>query len=133
MKSVKRPLGIIMVSLFGFLLIITFYADKSNFEVSTKEMQTIVLTKDYSLTRSVVKQMSDAQLIDIRNAEYFAINHDSSALNIPLPTILDDIYHDLFESDRPKVILAHDPIKANEAWMLLTQLGYKEIYVGNIN
>lgn len=129
MKSLFRPLGIIIVSLFGFLLIITFYADRSNFQLSAREMHTTVLSKHYVLNLGADHQFENAMLIDIRDAEHYAISHHPNSVNVPLPSILDKSNLDLFSKDNPKIILAHDPIKANETWMLLTQMGIENLFV----
>ncbi|MFT7233814.1 MAG: rhodanese-related sulfurtransferase [Cyclobacteriaceae bacterium] len=129
MKSYIRPLGIIIISLFGFLLIISLYADKSNFEMNGKEMHQKVLSNYYTLSFGAEKQLENPILIDIRDAENFAINHLPKSINIPLPSILDESNVDLFRKANPKVILAYEPIKAHEAWMLLSQMGFENLFV----
>ncbi len=51
------------------------------------------------------------------------------ALNVPVSSILDKEFKELFVSEAVKVILAHDPVVAHETWMLLTQLGYENFRV----
>ncbi|MFT6868222.1 MAG: rhodanese-related sulfurtransferase [Cyclobacteriaceae bacterium] len=129
MKSYIRPLGIIIISLFGFLLIISLYADKSNFEMNGKEMHQKVLSNYYTLSFGAEKQLENPILIDIRDADNFAINHLPKSINIPLPSILDESNVDLFRKANSKVILAYEPIKAHEAWMLLSQMGFENLFV----
>ncbi len=129
MKSAIRPLAIIVISLFGFLLIITKYADRNKFELTGKEMYAKVLSTNYELDQTEIAKLGAVQYIDIRATETSDYSQQDSIVNIPLSGILDDNFQQLFASKTPKVILAHDPIKAHEAWMLLTQLGYQELYV----
>ncbi len=129
MKSSIRPLAIIVVSTFGFLLIVSFYADKNQFELTAKEVHDRVLITDYQLDSTAFVQLTDPYLIDIRDEHHYQIGHVDGAMNIPLSRILEEHYDELFQADRPKVILAHDPVKGHEAWMLLTQLGYSQLFL----
>jgi|GEM_PF-3158963 len=132
MKSAIRPLGIITISLFGFLAIVSFYTDKSKLEYSGREMQEKALSTKYLLSEEEVHGLKNPQIVDIRDSKNYRLEHEDDALNIPLSVILDEEYKNFFESSDPKVILAYDPVKANEAWMLMTQLGYENLYVTNI-
>ena len=132
MKSSIKPLAIIIISIFGFLIIISHYADKSKLKLSAKEMQLIARATDYSINQKQLKDFQNTVLIDLREPNFYNVNHHDRAINIPLSDILNEKFKNLFESEFPKVIQAHDPIKANEAWMLLTQLGYKKIYILNV-
>lgn len=129
MKSAVRPLGIIIVSLFGFLVIVTRYTDKGNFELSAQDMYAKVLSVNYTIERASLGQFNSPILIDIRGPESFIVQHQESVINIPVSSILDEEYKKLFKSDSPKIILAYDPVNAHEAWMLLTQMGYKQLFV----
>ncbi|MEP0367216.1 MAG: rhodanese-like domain-containing protein [Cyclobacteriaceae bacterium] len=128
-KPYIRPLEIIMVSLFGFLLIVSFYAHKSNFKMSAKELHGQVLNKQYVIDKEQVMKMSNYQLIDIRKHEDYVIDHTEGSLNVPLPALLNEEHQNLFKSDNAKIIMGHAPLKAHEAWMLLTQLGVENLYV----
>ena len=129
MKSAIRPLAIIGISILGFLLIVVGYADTNKLKLTAEEMHTKISEADYLLE----KDIPSAQLIDIRSPEEFMLNNVEGTLNIPLSAILDKKYESIFGSEKPKVILAYDPIKAHEAWMLLTQLGYQNLFVKKID
>jgi rhodanese-related sulfurtransferase len=79
-----------------------------------------------------VKKLNDPTIIDIRDKHSYLIQHEFSAVNIPLSAILNDEYKAVFERSNPKVILAYDGVKGHETWMLLVQMGYKEVYVMKI-
>ena len=129
MKSAIRPLGIVILSIIGFLVIISQYTNKNNFKVSAKDLHSNVLSNNYNLDKASFDKLSKVNLIDIRDKHSFELKHEEKSVNIPLSAILNKEYKELFESENPKVILAHDAIKAHEAWMLLSQLGYTELYV----
>lgn len=128
MKSSIRPLSIIMISLFGFFLIITNYADKSDFQYSGKEMLEIVRSGSYTVSLDTVK-LNDEVIIDLRDSKQFSNNHFERAINIPLSDLLNTEYEDFFSSTSRKLLTSNDAADAHEAWMLLTQLGYKNLYV----
>lgn len=129
MKSSIRPLAIIIVSLFGFLVIVSYYADDSKFEYTGHEMLEIVQSGDYMVSQDSLKSMGQASLIDIRSQEEYIVNHLDGAINVPLPDILNETHSELFKNDNPKIIISDDQTKAHETWMLLTQMGYSKIYV----
>lgn len=97
--------------------------------MDAKELHRQVLNKQYVIDEEEVEKMSDYQLIDIRKHEDYVINHTEASLNVPLPSLLSEENQNLFKSNKAKIIMAHDPLKAHEAWMLLTQLGVDDLYV----
>ena len=129
MKSTLRTLGVIIVLFFGLLLLLTSKADKSDFKYSAREMLQLVTNTDYVIDSGYLKEMPGYTLIDLRKPEEFVLGHAKDAINIPVASILDDKHKALFASDAPKVLLAHDPIRAHETWMLLTQLGHGNLWV----
>ena len=129
MKSTLRILGVIIVLLFGLLLLLTGKADKSDFKYSAQEMHQLVTTTDYVIDSGHLKEMPGYTLIDLRRPEEFVQGHLEGATNIPVASVLNDEHKALFASETPKVLLAHDPILAHETWMLLTQLGYGNLWV----
>ncbi|XOV92909.1 MAG: rhodanese-like domain-containing protein [Bacteroidota bacterium] len=129
MKSSIRPIAIITISLFGFLVIISYYADESKFEFTGREMLEIVKDKNYMVSEDSIKSMGQVSLIDIRSQEQYIIKHIDGAVNVPLPDILNETHTDLLKNDTPKIIISDDQTKANETWMLLTQMGYSKVYV----
>lgn len=129
MKPSVRPLGIIVISLFGFLLITTFYADRSQFIYSGKEMHKFLQQANYEIDTSQLRTFNEPILIDIRNSDTYTMNPLDSSVNMPLSNILSEEYKSILGSGSPKVLLAYEPIEAHETWMLLTQLGYTDLYI----
>lgn len=129
MKSAIRPIAIITLSLFGFLVILSYYTDKSQFELSAKEMHAKVLAANYMVKPDKIVELAGAQLVDIRDSKSFVVAPREEAINIPLSSILNEENETFFKSDKAKVLVSDDPADAHEAWMLLTQLGYENLYV----
>jgi rhodanese-related sulfurtransferase len=76
------------------------------------------------------------QLIDIRPQNEFEKFSLQGAANIPVDNLLSPDYTEVFDQDiKLNVFYGNGTTQANEAWMLLRQLGYKNIYVlrGGLN
>lgn len=76
------------------------------------------------------------QLIDIRSVNEFEKFSLLGAINIPIDNLLSPDYTETFDQDvKLNVFYGNGTTQANEAWMLLRQLGYKNIYVlrGGLN
>jgi rhodanese-related sulfurtransferase len=106
--------------------------DPFDFQYSGKEMisqldgQPQLLSPQEYLDRKASEEIS---IIDLRDPEQFARHHLETARNIPMQRILDKDLRDLFQSEEPKLLVDHDGLHANQAWMLLTQFGYPNLYV----
>ncbi|MEO9474701.1 MAG: rhodanese-like domain-containing protein [Cyclobacteriaceae bacterium] len=97
--------------------------------MSAKQLHEQVLGRQYVIDSEQAVKMSNYQLIDIRKQEHYVVSHEDGSLNVPLPSLLSEENQKLFKSDNTKIIMGHDPLKAHEAWMLLTQLGVENLYV----
>lgn len=76
------------------------------------------------------------QLIDIRSQADFEKFALPGAINIPFDNILSEDNTEVFDQDvRINVFYGNGTTRANEAWMLLRQLGYRNINVlrGGLN
>ena len=76
------------------------------------------------------------QLIDVRPLSEFEKYHLPGAINIPFDDLLSPQYQDILNQNvMMNVLYAHGPTRANEAWMLIRQLGYNNNYVleGGLN
>jgi rhodanese-related sulfurtransferase len=84
----------------------------------------------------IIKKDPSIQLIDVRNPdEYLKFNLPGS-INIPLARILDEEWTDYLDQDtRINVFYSNGTLKADKAWMITRQLGYKNNYVlmGGLN
>jgi rhodanese-related sulfurtransferase len=76
------------------------------------------------------------QLIDIRSQNEYEKFNLQGAINIPIDNLLSPDFAETFDQDtKMNVFYGNGTTQANEAWMLLRQLGYKNIYVlrGGLN
>jgi len=76
------------------------------------------------------------QIIDIRTPSEYEKYSLPGAINIPFSKILDDEWIDYLDQDiKTNVFYSNGSLKANEAWMILRQLGYENNYVlqGGLN
>jgi len=76
------------------------------------------------------------QLIDIRALNEFEKFSLQGAISIPIDNLLSPDLVETFDQDtKMNVFYGNGTTQANEAWMLLRQLGYKNIYVlrGGLN
>lgn len=75
-------------------------------------------------------------LIDVRDQDEFEKFSLPGAINIPLTNLLADEWRPYIDQDiRTNVFYSNGSLKANEAWMITRQLGYKNNYVleGGLN
>jgi rhodanese-related sulfurtransferase len=93
--------------------------------VSTDEIADLLVQKDPSL-----------QLIDVRTQDEFEKYSLPGSINIPLTDLLSEEYEDYLDQGvKMNVFYSNGHLKANEAWMLTRQLGFKNNYVlqGGLN
>ncbi len=84
----------------------------------------------------VVQKDPTLQLLDVRSKDEFEKYHLPGAMNIPLTDILSPQYEDFLNQDiKMNIFYSNGSTKSNEAWMVLRQLGYENIYVlqGGLN
>ncbi|MCB0823806.1 MAG: rhodanese-like domain-containing protein [Bacteroidales bacterium] len=75
-------------------------------------------------------------LVDVRSAEEYSTYSLPGALNIPLENLLDNEWKPYLEQTGVDVVLiSNDNLYAEQAWVLCTRSGYKNIYVlkGGLN
>ena len=70
------------------------------------------------------------QLIDVRSPEEYEKFSLRNAINIPLSDILSDEWVDYLDQGvKMNILYCNGSTSANEAWMILRQLGYDNNYV----
>ena len=87
----------------------------------------------YETAKIVARKDQHYQLIDLRSPYDFLIGHIDSAINIPLNSILEDenfaTIKKISESGKTMIFYGNDQSQANGPWLLMTQLGIKNINV----
>ncbi len=135
----KRPylklLGLIIVLMLAGLVFTSLKTrNKYRFKKPAEELHSELIKSNHFLSPQkaleIINQKDGKYLfIDIRNPREYDNFHVEGAINIPLPQILDDQYASLFKNDKIKVLYSNESIKADEAWLLLTQYGYENLLV----
>lgn len=84
----------------------------------------------------IVKKDPTLQLIDVRSQDEFEKFSLPGAINIPLADLLSEQNREAFDQDvKMNVLYSNGTLAANEAWMLVRQLGFDNNYVleGGLN
>jgi rhodanese-related sulfurtransferase len=84
----------------------------------------------------IVKKDPSIQLIDVRSESDFKKYHLPGAINIPLTDVLYNENEEVLNQDvKTNVFYSNGTVDANQAWLICTQLGYKNNYVlqGGLN
>ena len=135
----KRPylsvLGIAIV-LMAIGLIFTSYksSKKYRFGKSAEELHSeLIRSKHFidpnSALKIIQENNEDYIFVDIRNPREYANFHIDGAVNLPMQRALDDENIPYLKDDRKKVLYSDESIKADQLRVLLTQYGYKNLYV----
>jgi len=88
------------------------------------------------LAQWLVAKDPSIQLIDVRTPAEYERYHLDDALNIPLADILNKKYRDILDQDvKTNILYSNGTLFAQQAWMILRQLGYHNNYVlqGGLN
>jgi rhodanese-related sulfurtransferase len=88
------------------------------------------------VAKMIVDKDPVLQLIDVRPQSEFEKYSLPGAINIPLDNLLSTEFQDVLNQDMmTNVFYANGSTRANEAWMLVRQLGYENNYVlmGGLN
>lgn len=121
-----RTLALIVLSTFGFLLIITFSTRRSAMEYTARETYDIVSNTNYVVTTEVASMLNDPIVVTLASSPR---ETHQDAVMISLSEMLSDNSNEIWNSERPKLLVSDRSSETYEAWMLLTQMGYKDIYV----
>ena len=84
----------------------------------------------------IVQKDPGIQLIDVRSLEEYETFHLPGAIHVPLSNILAEEYSGMFDQDvRMNVLYANGTTHSSQAWVLLRQQGYSNLYVmqGGLN
>lgn len=78
-----------------------------------------------------VQGVAGKQLIDIRSADLFAQGHPQNAINIPVRQLLEDesieLLNQALENGKVAVLYGSNELQATAPWLLLQQMGYKNL------
>ena len=84
------------------------------------------------LADKIINKDPSIMLIDVREPDEFDKYSLPQAFNIPLSDILNSDYQGYLDQDQYDVVLfSNENFKADQTWLLLNRLGYKNLHVLN--
>lgn len=128
LKKNKNWLGWMALAL--FIILMAFFFRPNSPEYKLNEVKTLQLMNDKSMAIAV-SEIAGKQTIDIRTAEEFAHGHFENAINIPIRQLLDKesikLLKQLKDDGSVAVLYGSHELEAVSPWLLLQQLGFKNI------
>ncbi|RMG70460.1 MAG: rhodanese-like domain-containing protein [Bacteroidetes bacterium] len=132
-RSYLLGLGaVVLLALFALALITFQQIDPYAFPTPARGMVTRVQDGAHLLTPATVEAQlaaGELQVVDLRDPKRFAGYHLEGAVNIPLDRILDADFEPVLNSGKPTLLVSADGQQALQAWVLLTQYGYENLFV----
>jgi rhodanese-related sulfurtransferase len=125
--------NILWLSLLGLALLVVvsayiFRPKYPSYQTDIKQSLNLILNQSKQV---LVKDMTGRQIIDIRAADLYAQGHPQNAVNIPVRLLLDKESLEWFkkneESGKEAILCGSNELQATAPWLLLQQLGYKNI------
>lgn len=141
MEAKKSKLGvrIIIVSaivLIGIIGLSSAKKSQSAYKLNTENILNQILNNEsYTITPEEYQEIisgndSNYQFIDLRNPKQFAKNHLQGAINIPREELfIKDHILPLKDTTKTYVLYYSDHCGACSIWVLLTQMGYKNLNI----
>ncbi|HAM97065.1 MAG TPA: hypothetical protein DCQ26_00485 [Marinilabiliales bacterium] len=129
----KKGIIIVIASLSVILALVVLKSfNKDAFLLDAKRAHTKSLEQTHILTlpqfKEKLQQMPNVTVIDLRSTKAFEHGHFSQAVNIPLAAILQYPEFHVFK-DSTLVLVSNSLIESTQAWMLMTQMGYKNLFL----
>ena len=135
-KTRRISISVVLFILVIIIALLAYERPKHIYAENTASTLTKLLTKDYFVDLSEISQPNFI-LIDIRNQFEFDKGHIEGAVNINAIELLNEknsnIFKELEEGNKTAVLYGNNPDEANTAFILLYQLGYKNIKILSID
>ncbi len=125
--------NILWLSLLGLALLVVvsayiFRPRYPNYQTDIKQSLNLILNQSKQVW---AKDIAGKQIIDIRSAEVFSQGHPQNAVNIPVRQLLEKESQqwigELTENGKEVILCGANELQATGPWLLLQQLGYKNI------
>ena len=128
LKNNSTWLGLSALALFIILFAYIFKPNPPEYNLNASQSLKLINDKTIAIA---IKDMEGKQAIDIRSAEMYSRGHVENAVNVPARQILDkesiQLFRQLKSEGKVAVIYGSDELQAISPWLLLQQLGYKNI------
>jgi len=124
----------ITLAFFVILFVIFKTKQGEQFAHSAKDMVETVKNENYLVKPSKVfdfQRMNNTEweIVDVRSPRFYANHHIDGAKNISFASMLKESNTDYWKSTTKKLLYADDEARAVNAWFILSELGYENIYV----
>jgi rhodanese-related sulfurtransferase len=127
-KSNKPWLGLLGLAIIIVFLAFLFRPKTIDFEISAQQAVKLMNASQQEIS---VTGITGKQLIDIRTADQFMQGHPDNAINIPVRNLLDkeslEIFDQLKSNGQDAVLYGNNELQATAPWLLLQQLGYRNL------
>lgn len=130
-----KTLGFIVVAI-AIALVFTSYktSSKYRFDKTAEELHKELLTNSHNINPNDALKLieggsDDYVFIDIRNPREYDNFHIKGSVNVPQQRVLDENYVPYLQNNKKKILYSDHSIKADQIRVLLTQYGYKNLYV----
>jgi|FLOH01.1.fsa_nt_gi rhodanese-related sulfurtransferase len=135
-KTKRISISAVLFILVVIIGVLSFERPKNVFIKGHDLLLNHITTKDYIVNTAYLDTLNsfeDISIIDIRSPYEFSKGHLKNAINIYTPNLLDDnektLLKDLESQNKTIILYGSNPDEASGSWMLLTQLGYKNIKI----
>ncbi|MCL6101774.1 MAG: rhodanese-like domain-containing protein [Bacteroidetes bacterium] len=119
-----------LLALAVFIVVLAFLFRPKSSEYQINANSTLKLFNDQS-NQVQLQNIAGKQLIDIRTADLFAQGHPQNAINIPARQLLEkesiEMLNQISENGKEAVLYGSDELQATAPWLLLQQMGYKNL------
>ncbi len=119
-----------LLALAVFIVVLAFLFRPKSPEYQINANSTLKLFSDQS-NQVQLQNIAGKQLIDIRTADLFAQGHPQNAINIPARQLLEkesiEMLNQISENGKEAVLYGSDELQATAPWLLLQQMGYKNL------
>lgn len=120
---------ILIVSI--LVIVIALRSSKLPYELSSEQMLSETLKQDNKLDKNTLSSVTNSLLIDLRQPLEYNLGHVKNAINIPAEKIFGDEYLRILNEMDAKgnviILYCNTPQKASGAWMMLKQIGIKNV------
>jgi len=127
--------NILWLSLLGLALLVVvlayiFRPKYPNYQTDINQSLSLILNQSKQVS---VKDIAGKQIIDVRSSDLFAQGHPQNAVNVPVRQLLEkeslELLQKVTENGKEAILCGSNELQATAPWILLQQLGYKNILV----
>jgi rhodanese-related sulfurtransferase len=130
-----KVISAFIIVIFFIILFVIFKTKQGDkFNQTTEKMLAKANTKDYVIKPSKLKKvvstnLENYQVIDIRSSKERKIFQIENTIHIPFERILENEYKQVWNSKDNKILVCQNEIESTQAWLILSELGYTNIFV----